>query len=427
MQLEKILKEQKIEIEEKLKRERIIKREIVEKGKKYLKHPNILAILGIRRCGKSILSWQIFEKRNFGYVNFADERLEELTIKDMEKVLLALYSLYGKNLENIIFDEIHEIKGWEKFVSRLRIRHKIIVTGSNSKMLSGELSTYLTGRHIALTLYPFSFREILNYKEVKYENVLTVREISVIMKNLKEYMHLGGFPERMLFGKEIVRQIYEDVVLKDVVLRGNIKRKEDIKSLARYLISNSSCEFTYRALRGVIRSERSATISHWISLLEEAYLIFILKRYSPKLKEQIIAPKKVYSIDAGFFNVVGFKLTENLGRIMENLVAIELLRRKSYWNSNLEIYYFKDHQQREVDFIVKEGLRVKQLIQVSYASARDEIEKREIKSLLKAIEIFSKDKPEAIVITWDYEAEEEIKGRKIMFVPLWKWLLATSF
>ena len=156
--------------------------------------------------------------------------------------------------------------------------------------------------------------------------------------------------------------------------------------------------------------------------LSSSYLTCVFERFSFKIKNQTIAPKKVYCVDTGIINSVAFKFSENLGKLMENLVAIELLRRKSYWHPDLEVYYWKDHQQREVDFVLKEGLKIKQLIQVTYSSGKDEIERREIKSLLKASEeLRCKD---MLLITWDYEGKEKIKGEEIKFMPLWKWLLS---
>ena len=149
-----------------------------------------------------------------------------------------------------------------------------------------------------------------------------------------------------------------------------------------------------------------------------------MSKFSNKRSEIERSPKKVYCIDPGFVSTLSFKLSRNYGRNMENVVAVELLRRKSYWHRNWEVYYWKDYQQREVDFVIKEGLKVKQLIQVSYASGRDEIERREIRSLLKASEELNC--KELLVITWDYEGEERVRERKITFVPLWKWLLTTA-
>jgi len=377
-----IVEEHREDMIEKLTKEKIIKREILKEARTFLRKPNILAILGVRRCGKSVFSWQIFENEKFGYINFADERLEGLSSKELNDVLVAFYSLYGKDLECIILDEIQNVHGWERFASRLRNTKKVIITGSNSTLLSGELSTFLTGRHLEFELFPFSFRETLKYMDIEYGEAPTSRKKSELISVLEDFLEYGGFPERFYFGKRIVKQIFNDIVIKDVVVRAGLKKKESIVKLARYLVSNSSSNFTYRSLKGVAGTNRSATVSEWVSLLEEAYLIFRIDRFSPKLKEQFLSPKKVYSVDNGLINAVGFRLSENTGRLMENLAAVELMRRRSYFSPGAEIFYFRDSQGHEVDFVIKEGHVVKELIQVTYANSFDEIEHREIRGLL---------------------------------------------
>jgi len=421
--IREIVIEQRREIEEILSSERIIEREIKDISKEYLKYPNVLAILGVRRCGKSTFSWQIFSGKKFAYINFDDERLIDLKKEDLNKVLQVFYEIYGSDLENIILDEPHNIFGWELFVNRLRRTKKVIITGSNSKLLSGELVTRLTGRYIDFTLFPFSFREFLSFEKFEIKEITTL-ERGRIMNFLREYLENGGFPEFLKYRKSsILQRIYSDIITKDVIKRLKIKKETELKKIASFLVSNFSKEITYSSLKNLTQVKNLITISKWVNALKDAYLFFILERFSPKLKQQILAPKKVYCIDNGIINAIAFKISENFGRLMENLVAIELFRRKSYWFNNWEIYYFKDYQQREVDFVIKEGIRVKQLIQVTYASSKDEIEQREIKALEKAYELFKKDKPELLMITWDYEDILEKDNLEIKCIPLWKWLL----
>ena len=417
--LREVIIEQREEINEIFERERIIEREASKETAKFIKVPNILAILGVRRCGKSIFSHLIFKEKT-GYINFDDERLVDIEARDLNKILEIFYELYGPDLEKIILDEPQRIRGWELFVNRLRRTKKVIVTGSNSQLLSGELATALTGRHITFELFPFSFREILVYNQRKIAEI-TTKERSMVFKDLLDSLENGGFPERFKWGKRIIREIYHDILYKDIIRRGKIKKITELTKISNFLVSNFSKEFTFKSLTSISRVKHLSTISKWIELLKEAYLLFVLERFSFKLKESVYAPKKVYCIDNGIATAIGFRFSQNIGRLMENFVAIELLRKRSYWYPEWEIYYFKDYQQREVDFVIKEGLKVKQLIQVTYASDKDEIERREIKSLLKASDLLRcKD---LLVITWDYEGEEEIMGKKIKFIPLWKWLI----
>jgi len=420
-EIKEVIASQREEIEEKFEKTKIIEREIdKERLKGFLKSPNILAILGVRRCGKSTLSLQLLRNEEYGYINFDDERIMDFNVKDFDKTMEAFYELYGK-IENIILDEPHNIRGWELFVNRLRRTKKVIVTGSNSKMLSGELATHLTGRHIDFTLYPFSFREFLTYNDFEIGDYITTAKMGLIKNLLRDYFSQGGFPERYILGKEMLVNIYFDILEKDIIRRIKLKKKVAFKEMVKYLVSNFSSEITFSKLKNILDIKDQHTIKNWIDGLEQAYLIKMIERFSPKLKESVIAPRKVYCIDTGIIEVISFRLSENIGRIMENIIAIELLRRKSYWYPGMEIFYWKDHQGREVDFLIKEGTSVKELIQVTYASGRDEIESREIKSLIKASnELKCKD---LLLITWDYEDEMKMDSNTIRCIPLWKWLL----
>jgi hypothetical protein len=424
-ELKKIITDQKEEINEIFEKEKIIDRCVPnEKLANVLKYPNILAILGVRRSGKSIYSTLFLKGKNYGYLNFDDERIAGIEARELNLFLQAFYELYGTDLEYLILDEIQNVDKWELFANRLRRTKKVILTGSNAKLLSGELATHLTGRYIDFTIYPFSFGEFLEIKgiKVKKEDFYSTKRTAEIKKEIREYLSLGGFPEVHKFGKPILIKIYEDIIQKDILLRYKIKNKRAFREIAKYLISNFSDEITFTKLKNITSIKNVHTVKNYVDYLSTAYLTFILERFSFKLKKQTIAPKKVYCIDTGIINSVAFRISENWGAIMENLVAIELLRRKSYWQPDLEIYYWKDRQQREVDFVLKEGLKVKQLIQVTYSSDRDEIERREIKSLLKSSEeLKCKD---LLIITWDYEDEIYINDTKIRCLPLWKWLLS---
>jgi predicted AAA+ superfamily ATPase len=422
-EIKRVVVSQREEVEEKFKRENIVKREPnIDHLRKFLEKPNILVILGIRRCGKSIFSWQIMENLDFGYINFDDERLYGIKAKDLDKVLQAFYELYG-NIDYFIFDELQNVDGWELFVNRLRVNKKTIITGSNSRLLSGELATHLTGRYIDFTLMPFSFREFLNLNnvEISKETFFSTSKLASIKRFLEEFLKKGGLPESYLLGREFLIRLYSDIIEKDVVKRIKVRKVSALKEIAKYLVSISASEFSINKLSNIFEVKDNHTLKNWIEALQNSYLFFTLHRYSPKLKEQIIAPRKVYCMDSGIVSTVGFKLSENFGKLMENLVAVELLRRKNYWFKEWEIYYWRDYQQREVDFVIKDGLKVKQLIQVTYASGKDEIEEREIRALIKASDLLKCE--DLLIITWDYEDEIEVENKKIIFKPLWKWLL----
>jgi len=422
-EIKRVIVSQREEMEEKFRGGVIVKREPeISRLKSFLAFPNILVVLGIRRCGKSIFSWQIFKNSLFGYINFDDERLYGIKAGDLDLVLQAFYELYG-NIDCVVLDEPQNVMGWELFVNRLRRTKKVVVTGSNSKLLSGELATHLTGRYVSFTLMPFSFREYLGYKRliVSKEDFYSTQKVAELKRSLVEYMKVGGLPEAYLFGREILVRIYGDIVEKDILRRAKIKRKVTFRELTKYLISNVALEFTIRKLSNLLEVKDVHTVRNWLSALENSYLFFILERYSPKLKQQVIAPKKIYCVDNGLVNTMSFKLDENYSSLMENLVAVELLRRKNYWQNELEVFYWKDHQQNEVDFVLKEGATLKQLIQVTYASSKNEIKNSEIRSLKKASdELKCKN---LLIITWDYENELNLSNKTIKCTPLWKWLL----
>ncbi len=414
-EIKRVIKDQREEIEEKFRRTKIVDRNVPKEILlRYLSAPNILAILGVRRCGKTTFSLMLTREK-YGYVDFDDERLYGVQTKDLNNVLQAFYELYGKDLENIVLDEVHNVPGWELFANRLRRTKKVILSGSNAKMLAGELATHLTGRYMDFTLYPFSFTEHLMIKDIK-PDIYSTKSIAEVKTALSEYIKTGGFPECHIFGAGIVSKVYEDIIHKDIIQRHKIKDRRIFSEFAKYMVSSFSKEVTFRQLKHITSIKNVSTIRKYVDYLESAYLIFLVNRFSFKLKEQMKAPKKVYCIDAGIVNSVAFKFSGDMGRLMENLVAVELMRRNSYAGGG-EIYYWKDHQQREVDFVVKKGESVESLIQVSCVSSRIEIEEREIKSIIKASqELRCKN---MLLITWDYQGE--ING--IRCIPLWKWLL----
>ncbi|MEJ5362090.1 MAG: ATP-binding protein [Spirochaetota bacterium] len=423
--LKRIIISQQEEVEERFTRGNIIQRRVDHsKLLSYLREPNILAITGIRRCGKSVLSWQLLRKqKGVAYINFDDERLINFTSQDCDSLLEAFYELYGE-FEYLILDEIQNIEGWELFANRLRRTKKLIITGSNSRLLSGELSTHLTGRYMDFTLMPFSFIEYCLYKgvSIQHDELYSTQKIGLVKKNLEEYLKEGGFPEVYQLGREMLLRIYSDIIEKDILQRKKIKKKTLFKDVSRYCIASSSQEFTFNRLKKIFSLNDVNTVKNWISFLNDSFLIFMLERFSFKLKEQMLAPKKMYCVDTGLFQMIGFQLSNNKGYVLENAVALELKRRKSYFDPFIEIYYWKDYNDNEVDFVLKKGKEVVQLIQVCYSIDELKTREREFKALSVAKDELHCD--DLLIITWDTEATEEYKDKKITIVPMWKWLLS---
>jgi len=365
------------------------------------------------------------DKKQILIINFEDPRFTQLDSKLLQKIYETyLESLNPEDKPYIFLDEIQEVEDWERWVRMMHElgKAKIIVSGSNAKLLSKELSTLLTGRHIDLTIFPLSFREFLffNSIEVKEELDIISKKIE-INRLLKEYFEFGSFPEVVLNPEkeQILLSYFDDVVNKDLVRRYRIRKPEKLKSLVMFYLSNISSQTTFNALRKHL-SISTSTVEKFSNYLETVYLTFFLKRFSFKFKEQEKSPRKVYSIDTGLSNTIGLRFSQNIGKVAENLVFLELLRRK-ITNPKIELYYWKNERHQEVDFVIKDGISIKKLIQVCWDINKLNTKKRETGSLIKGLEELKLS--EGLIITEEYEGEENIKDKKIKYLPLCKWLL----
>ncbi len=417
----KILMEQREELKEKFEKEKIIERENLSYFEKLIKSNLIKIITGIRRCGKSVLSFQLLKNKKFGYINFDDEKLGGIEIEKLDHLMETIYEIYGA-IDYLFLDEVQNINKWELFVNRLhRQGLNVIVTGSNAKLLSKELATHLTGRHIAFELLPFSFKEFLKYKEIDLKTD-TTKQIGIIKKNLNEYIENGGFPETLKEPnpKIYLKSLYSTILLKDILLRHRVRYVKTFKDLANYIVSNFAREISYNKLKNVFNLGSDHTAKNYLEFLQESYLIFIIEKFSFKKKESLMENRKVYAIDTGMIKAISFRFTEDISHLYENVIALELIRKQTL-NKNIETYYWKNPQQEEVDFVIKEGLKIKQIIQVCYNITDYDTKKREIRALLKASrELRCKN---LLVITEDKEDTEIIDKKKINYIPLWKWLL----
>lgn len=413
-ELKRVLADQHEVLSEKLGRERIVERELRGRILRNFK-PTAHIITGPRRSGKSVLSTTLPGK--VLYVNFEDPAMAGFSIEDYKRLLQAGYELFGE-FDYIVLDEVQEVEGWERMVSALREGHPTVVTGSNARLLSREFSTYLTGRYLSYTLLPFSFREFLAYKGINPE-VKTTKDEARIKRALLEYIQHGGFPEALRFGREYLMNLYNDIITRDVIVRYGIRNVRELKEVAFYLFSNFAGRFTYSKIKNTLRIGNVETVKNYVEYLKSAYLVFELPKFSFKPKEVLRGDRKVYAVDTGMVNTVIPKVSENIGRLMENAVFLELLRLKHYRKPSAELYYYRDDK-GEIDFVVRDGEET-ELIQVTYASGKDEIAKREVKNLFRVMEIFRL--RSGTLITWDYEDKIEAGGRSINAVPLWKWLM----
>jgi len=413
-EIKEIITLQKREIESKLKEN------YIERDKNLnLDNDLIKVIIGPRRAGKSFFAIHFLNKQgNFGYVNFDDEKIAE--VDNYDEIVTAVNSVYN-NPSFILFDEIQNLPKWELFANRLqRQGYKLVVTGSNSNLLSRELATHLTGRHLLTTVFPFSFKEYIKFEKKELTN-------TEVKEKLSQYLLNGGYPEILMKKvelKEYLSTLFNSILYKDIIKRYKLRNPKQIESLATYLISNVATEYSYNALTKIGKIKSSHTTEKYLKYLEESFMLFSLDRFSYKVKEQLSSNKKIYCIDNGFVQAKAFKLSQDLGKLYENIVACKL--KEEEVAEKIHFYYWKNPQQEEVDFLVKEGTKIKQLIQVCYNLENNDTKNREIRSLLKAGDELKC--TNLIVINSDKEGEEDaewfgIKG-KIKFIPLWKWLLS---
>ena len=373
-----------------------------ELGKIRLGLPYAIIISGVRRSGKSTLLHQLLKKlSNFYYLNFEDTRLIDFESSDFEKLDEIFREEYGDS-QFYLLDEIQNVKHWEIFVrSRLDKRKQFIITGSNASLLSRELGTRLTGRHLNVELFPFSFREILLLKKEKASP-----------KSFEQYLNKGGFPEFAKYERaEILRELLSDILHRDIVSRHNIREIKALQELAIYLLTNVGKEFSFNSLKRMFEFGSVNTPISFVSYLEDSYLLFTIPKFDYSLRKQLINEKKVYSIDNGLSVANSVSFTSDKGRMLENAVFVGLRR------SHKDIYYFKG--KGECDFLVKEGGRIRMAIQVTYEMNEDN-KRRELDGLLEAMSKFGLD--ESLIITSNQEDEINIQGKKILVKPAWKWM-----
>jgi len=368
-----------------------------------LKTKFTIVISGIRRCGKSTLMRQIARKvKGFHYFNFEDPKASAFEVKDFERLNNAFIEEFGEQ-DYYFFDEVQNVNKWELFVRLLLDKGKhVFITGSNASLLSKELGTRLTGRHLTYELFPFSFKEFLELKGKKAS-----------VNSFQEYFTNGGFPEYLKLNKtEVLQELVNDILVRDISVRHGIRNLSSLKQMAIFLITNAGKEFSYNSLKEMFKLGSINSVISFISYFEDSYLLFTIPRFAYSLKKQIVNPKKVYSIDNGLSSTNSASFSEDKGKMLENMVFINLRKK------NKEIFYFQE--KGECDFVIKEKNKITKAMQVCY-KINKENEEREINGLLEAMKEFKLN--EGLIITYDQEDKLLIKDKVIKIVPAWKWLL----
>jgi uncharacterized protein len=383
--------------------------------------PHAVVISGLRRVGKSTLLAQLAHRlgeARFYYVNFEDDRFLGFQAEDANDLYQALVELFGER-KVFIIDEVQNVTGWEHFVRRFMDQGiKFFITGSNASLLSRELGTRLTGRYIPVELFPFSFAEFLRFKGHTVPDLArqTTVEMAMLQQALGEYLRLGGIPEPLKYPElPLLRILYDDILYRDIATRYRIQEVQALKELAFYLMSNPTSQVSFNKLKEQLRLGSVNTIKNYIEYLENSWLIFTMNVYAYSVKRQQIAAKKVYSIDNGLVNAIGFSFSPNTGKLMEN-AAYLALRRKSH-----EIYYYSTPAGYEVDFYLPES---DQLIQVAQSMDNPATREREIRALVDGMDALSLSSG---LILADSNAETTTRdGFSITIRSLAEWLLESE-
>ena len=390
-----------------------------------LKTSLIKVITGPRRAGKSVMALQLLKEKKFAYLNFDDDAL--LKQFDEDEILQGLYQVYS-GFEYLLLDEIQNLKRWELWVNKLYRRGiNMVITGSNSRLLSHELASSLTGRYIQITVLPFSFSEVMRFTNpsIIFKKQETPIEKGKLLALLQNYLFNGGFPETLLnqgILKNYLSSLFDSILLKDVLKRFRVRQTQQLYDLSNYMLSNYTNYFTFNQVKESLDFNSVATVQKFVGYLEEPYLFQHLTRYDTKIKNQQKAAQKIYIIDNGFVKARSFELSPNYGRLLENLVFVELLRR--HYQPGLNLFYYRTRNNREIDFLLRRGNRIEQLIQVCFSIDQSKTIKRELNALIEASQELKCSK--LLLITWDKEEVIEQKNLKIEVVPAYKWLTEYS-
>lgn len=399
-------------LQQRAERDELLSRPYQQRHTKYdavelLQNPLIKLITGPRRVGKSVFALLMLQGKNFAYLNFDDNQLLENW--DEELAMTALDDVYP-DYDFMLLDEIQNLPDWDLWVSKLYRRGKnLVITGSNAKMLSSEMATALTGRYLQIEMLPFSLDETMRWKNISPDREEQAAQAIVLAD---DYMRNGGYPETIQarsITKSYLSTLFDSILLKDVAKRHNVRNTTDLYNLASYLLSNFCNPISANELAGELGLSSVATTKKFCNYLNEPYLFFYLPRFNNKLKLMNKAPKKVYVVDNGFVQSTAFNLSENLGRLLENQVFVELMRRGCIPGQTL--FYYRTRNDKEIDFVTRKDAKVEQLIQVCYDMTSGKTRKRELDALVEAADELNCDN--LLVVTNAQQEKIEWKSRTI--------------
>lgn len=385
--------------------------------KTLLDNPMIKLITGPRRVGKSTYALLMLQGKSFAYLNFDDNLL--LSAWDEELVMRTLDEVYP-NYEFLLLDEVQNLKDWDVWVSKLYRRGKnLVITGSNAKMLSSEMATVLTGRYLQVEMLPFSLTETIEWKGANINSISNAKQAEAVAI-ADDYLRNGGYPETIdmrSITRNYLSTLFDSIIWKDVAKRHNIRNITDLNNIALYLLSNFCNPLSANEIAKELSMTSVTTTRKFMDYLHEPYLFYYLPRFNNKLKLMKKAASKVYVIDNGFVAAKAFNLSENLGRLLENEVFVELLRQG--YQVETSLFYYRSRNDREVDFVTRQGTHINQLIQVCYDMTSPKTEKREVSSLIECAGELKCNN--LLIITNNEEREIHTDGYNIKVIPFIKY------
>ena len=382
----------------------------------------IKLITGPRRVGKSTQALLMLRNRNFAYLNFDSQQL--LDAWDADLVMRMLDDVYP-GYEYLLLDEVQNLEAWDLWVSELyRLGKNLVITGSNAKMLSSEMATALTGKYLKVEMLPFSLEEFFDWNKLDLGKLKPEQQADASAL-MDDYMRNGGYPE-VVASRQLTRTyldtLFDSIVWKDVAKRHNVRNVTDLNDLALYLVSNFCNPVSANELAEELGFSSVNTTKKFMDYLHEPYLFYYLPRYNNKLKLMKKAPRKVYVVDNGFVAAKAFSLIDNLGHLLENQVFVELLRQG--YDTDKTMFYYRSRNDKEVDFVLRKGSHIEQLVQVCYDMSTSKTEKREVDSLLEcAAELNCGN---LVIVTNNDERVIEKDGYRIEVVPVSKWSVSLA-
>ncbi len=379
-----------------------------------LTSPLIKLITGPRRVGKSTQALLMLRNKNFAYLNFDNNSLLEAW--NPELVMRMLDEVYP-DYEYILLDEVQNLESWDLWVSQLyRMGKNLVITGSNAKMLSSEMATVLTGKYVQIEMLPFSLEEFFDWNKLDLHSPKSEQKTDFILL-IDDYLKHGGYPEVVALRQlshSYLDTLFDSIIWKDVAKRHKVRNITDLNNLAMYLISNFCNPISANELAIELGFSSVNTTKKYMDYLHEPYLFYYLSRYNNKLKLMQKAPRKVYLVDNGFITSKSFSLSENLGRLLENQVFIELLRRG--YDVEKTMFYYRSRNDKEVDFVLRKANKVESLVQVCYDMSSPKTEKREVESIVECAEELNCNN--LIIVTYNDKRVIEKKDYKINVVPI---------